>query len=92
MDTGYTPDLEIPEAKLVPATRRIKGVVRNVSSKVYVNVEISYHVRGPMAIEAGEVVTTIPKLAPHESAPFETPVISPNGVEFVLREITGHAQ
>src|SRR5215472_10599776 len=68
----YPQGLEIQEARFDPASRTIKGIVKNTSSQIYQDVQVSYVVRDRTGVEAGVVIASVTQLRPRESAPFAT--------------------
>jgi hypothetical protein len=87
----YTGDLELSEAAVDPVTRKIKGRAKNISAKVYENVQVSFSTVDNKGLR-GSASALVGRLEPHTSAAFETQPLPVNWRGYSLPEITGTAR
>jgi hypothetical protein len=82
-------DLVLGEDEFARRSRTVKGVVVNQSDKTYNNVVVSYVMRDSHGSFIGAVGATVPQVAPHARASFETDAISKDFSSYDFREIHG---
>ena len=82
-------DLMLAEASFETRSRTMKGLVLNNSGTAYNDVVVSYTLKGAGGLEVGTILASIPKLGPHEKAPFQTDPMPKEAVTYDLREIVG---
>jgi hypothetical protein len=86
-----TGQLQLSESSVDHATRRIKGIAKNTSDKVYENVRISFQTVDTTGAR-GAASAVISRIEPHGTAKFETQPLPTNWRGYSLPEITGTAR
>lgn len=84
-------DLIVSEVGFVgpPERRTFAGTLENRSGKTYTNVQMTFSLVGRDGDMVGSAAATVNHIEGHHTAKFETPDVTPKGVEIVLNHIEG---